>query len=78
MDELIPSPYAMPEGNIVHEMRALFAKYGYTEWGFFAAMPLNIDENMWTGYSNVISEGMVEQLETTLDWMKEKLEEEAE
>lgn len=72
---MIPSPFTEPEKDIVDDFYKLFKEKGYDQWGFFCSKPRNNEENDWEGYSNVISEDMIEMLENTLDFMKEKLNE---
>lgn len=76
-EEPIPSPFNFnfaSKEEMLKEIEALFTKYGYKQFGWFAGKPTSKDMGEWDGAANVISEGMIKYMERTTEWMKKTLE----
>jgi hypothetical protein len=75
-DKGIPSPF--PTGSVEPELIAvldrLFKSYGYDEIAFFCSKRMGEDESAWFGSSSTVSEGMIDYIKKTSEFMEDYLD----
>lgn len=75
--EHIPSPFSKlleRDDKMLRELDTVYRKYGYTHFAWVGGKDRGKENSEWTGASNTISDGMIDYLRHTIDYMQNILD----